>query len=92
MKDEDDIVDRFWTEFADFRNERGVFWKPTRWKGSHVRPGFSHRCHEKYSLVETTVLGFVACRVTFKNAGIGMCERSWGDEPLTSNIDGVTAL
>ena len=35
--------------------------------------------HEKYSLSETKVLGFVACRVTSKNAGIGMCERNWGD-------------
>ena len=79
MKDEDEIVDRFWTEFIDFRNKRGVFGNPARWKGSHVRPGFSHRWHEKYSLAETTVLGFVACPVTSKNAGIGMCERNWGD-------------
>ena len=73
--DEDEIVDKFWTEFADFRNKRGVFGNPARWKGSHVlRPGKSHRWHEKYSLVKTTVLGFVACRVISKNAGIGMCE------------------
>ena len=43
MKDDDEIVDRFWTEFADFRNRRGVFGNPERWKGSHVCPGFSHK-------------------------------------------------
>ena len=25
------------------------------------------------------MLGFVACRVSSKNAGVGMCERNWGD-------------
>ena len=77
--DEDKIVDKFWTEFADVRNKRGVFGNPARWKGSHICAGKSHGRHEKYSLDMTTVLGFVACRVTSKNAGIGMCERKWGD-------------
>ena len=35
--------------------------------------------HERYSLPYTKVLGFVACRVTSKNGGIGVCERNWGD-------------
>ena len=26
------------------------------------------------------MVGFVACRATSKNAGIGMCERNWGDD------------
>ena len=34
---------------------------------------------EKYYLPKTTVLGFVACRLTSNNTGIGMCERNWGD-------------
>ena len=79
MKDDDEIVDTFWSEFADFRSRRKAFGNPPRWKGAHVRPGLSHKWHEKYSLAETKVLGFVACRVTSKNAGIGMCERNWGD-------------
>ena len=79
MKDEDEIVDRFWTEFAYFRNKRGVFGNPTQWKGSHVRPGFSHWWHEKYSFAETTVLGCAACSMASKNAGIGMCKQNWGD-------------
>ena len=79
MKDDDEIVDTFWSEFADFRSRRKVFGNPARWKGAHVRPGLSHKWHEKYSLAETKVLGFIACRVTSKNAGIGMCERNWGD-------------
>ena len=76
---EEEIVDKFWTEFADFCNRRGVFGDPARWRGSHACAGKSHRWHEAYSLDMTTVLGFVACCVTSKNAGIGMCERNWGD-------------
>ena len=32
----------------------------------------------KYSIPYTTVLGYVACRVTSKLCGIGPAERSWG--------------
>ena len=71
---EAEIVDRFWTEFADFCNRRGAFGATEQWDGRHVRAGSSHLWHEKYSLPWTKVLGFVACRVTSKNAGIGMCE------------------
>jgi hypothetical protein len=35
--------------------------------------------HERYSLPETEVFGFVGCRVASKNLGIGACERNWGD-------------
>ena len=31
MKDNDKIVDRFWTDFADFCNRRDVFGNPARW-------------------------------------------------------------
>ena len=35
--------------------------------------------HQKYSLLCTRVLGFVACRVKSKVLGIGAPEKSWGD-------------
>ena len=44
-----------------------------------MRAAKSHLWHEKYSLPYTNVLGFVACRTTSKNLGIGAAERSWGD-------------
>ena len=73
------ILNTFWTEFADFRNWRGVFGvAAARWQGCQVRAGMSHLWHKKYSLHYTKVLGFVGCRMTSKNAGIGMCERNWG--------------
>ena len=43
LMNEEEIVDKFWTEFADFCNRRGVFGNPARWKGSHVCAGKSHR-------------------------------------------------
>ena len=33
MMSEAEIVDRFWTEFADFCNMRGVFGAAERWDG-----------------------------------------------------------
>ena len=39
--------------------------------------GKSYPWHEKYALPYTSVLGFVACRVTSKTLGIGPCERKW---------------
>ena len=44
-----------------------------------MRAAKSHLWHEKYSLPYTNVLGFVACRTTSKNLGIGAAKRSWGD-------------
>ena len=75
----DDIVDVFWSEFEDFRNQRGVFGKLTRFQSKEAKAGKSHMWHEKYSLPYTKAFGYVACRVTSKNGGIGPCERGWGD-------------
>ena len=33
--------------------------------------------NKKYALPYTSVLGFVACRVTSKTLGIGPCEQNW---------------
>ena len=77
--DEEEIVDLFWSEFEDFRNQRGAFGNLARFRSKVAKAGKSHLWHEKYSLPWTKVLGFVACRVTSKNGGIGVCERGWGD-------------
>ena len=76
---EEQIMDTFWTEFVDFRNWRVAFGVAARWKGFHAQAGKSHLWHKNYSLHFTSVLGFVGCRVTSKNASIRMCERNWGD-------------
>ena len=49
------------------------------WNSKDTTDGNSNLRHQKYSLTYTTVLGFVACRVTSKIPGIGSAERSWGD-------------
>ena len=72
-----DIVDKFWSEYKDFSNQTGAFSKAGRWLTTDVMQGKSHLWHEKYSLGYTDVLGYVACRVTCKNLGIGAAERAW---------------
>ena len=72
-----DIDDEFWTECKDFTDQTGPFSKPGRWLTNDALKGRSHLWHEKYSLPHTTALGFVACRVTCKNLGIGAAERAW---------------
>ena len=68
---EEEVVDLFWTESEDFRNQRGEFGNLARFKSKEASAGKSHLWYEKYSLYYTKVLGFVACRVTSKNGGIG---------------------
>ena len=48
------------------------------WLSQDVVNGNLYLWHEKYSLRQTLVLGFVACRVTNKLCGLGPAERSWG--------------
>ena len=48
-----------------------------RWNTSNAVQSTSYLWHEKYSLPYTSVLGFVACRVTSKTLGIGPCEQNW---------------
>ena len=77
--DEDKIVDLFWTEFEDFRDQRGAFRNLARFRSKEATSGKSHLWNETYSVPWTRVLGYVACRVTSKNEGIGSCKRGWGD-------------
>ena len=76
-----DIMDTFWDKYSNFEKHRGRgdFADVVKYATEDVRAGRSHMWHEKYSLPYTKVLGYVACRVCSKLAGIGAAERSWGD-------------
>ena len=69
-----EIIDTFWNEFKAFQNRTNPYHDASRWASYDVTIGNLYLWHEKYSLPYTTVLGYVACRVT-KN---GPAERSWG--------------
>ena len=73
-----EIIDSFWNEFKAFQNRTNPYHDPIRWASYDVTRGSSYLWHEKYSIPYTTVLGYVACRVTSKLCGIGPAERSWG--------------
>jgi len=92
----DVIIDTFWKEFSDFQNKTGVYGlRPGRFLLPDAINGNSHLWHELYSLPYTSVLGFVACRVTSKRLGVGSAERSWADvkqikDGKRSNLGGTS--
>ena len=70
----------FGTEYTDFDNKIGSFDDDKFiWKTKDIKDGNSHLWHQKYQLLCTKVLGFVACRVTSKVLGIGAAKRSCSD-------------
>ena len=73
-----EILDTFWNEFKAFQQRTYPYDAASRWLSQDVAKGNSYLWHEKYSIRQTKVLGFVACRVTSKLCGIGAAERSWG--------------
>jgi hypothetical protein len=73
-----EILDTFWNEFKAFQQRTYPYDAATCWLSQDVVNGNSYLWHEKYSIRQTKVLGFVACRVTSKLCGIGPAERSWG--------------
>ncbi len=73
-----EIVGTFWNEFNAFKNCTHPYNVPSHWASADVTKGCSYLWHEKYSIPYTSVLGFVACRVTSKLCGICPAERSWG--------------
>ncbi len=73
-----EIVETFWNEFNALKNCTHPYNVPSRWASANVTKGYSYLWHEKYSITYTSVLGFVACRMTSKLCGIGPAERSWG--------------
>jgi len=75
---EAEIIDTFWNEFKAFQNKDRPYHEAHKWAVPDIIAGTSYLWHEKYSIPYTTVLGYVACRVTSKLCGIGPAERSWG--------------
>jgi hypothetical protein len=61
-----DIINTFWNEFKVFQNLTHPYHEPSRWATYDATKGNSYLWHEKYSIPYTSVLGFVACRVTSK--------------------------
>ena len=73
-EDTEEMNDLFGVEFTCFEKKTKPFDNIARWNTSNAVQGKSYLWHEKYSLPYTSVLGFVACRVTSKTLGIGPCE------------------
>jgi hypothetical protein len=74
-----DTCGTLWTKWSDFSNKLDEFSSKRMWNSAPEVQGKSYVFHERYSLKVTTVLGYVACRVTSKVLGIGAAEHSWGD-------------
>ena len=74
-----ELTELFWTEFKHWQKKTGPYSNSARFVTPDAIAGRSHLWHEKYSLPYTDVLGVMACRYTSKQAGIGPCERAWGD-------------
>ena len=71
------LIDTFLSELRDFQNCLGPFASSHPWIIAQNEDVIAHEWHEKYSLVETKVLGALACRVTSKAKGVGCAERHW---------------
>ncbi len=88
------ILEIFWKEFKHYQKVTGPYGhRPGCFYTPDAQVGRSHLWHESYSLSETEVLGYVACRVTSQRLGIGPGERSWSDvkhikDGRRSNIGG----
>jgi hypothetical protein len=61
----------------DFQNRKGPYASSHPWIIAQNEDFIAHEWHEKYGLVETKVLGALACRVTSKAKGVGCAERHW---------------
>ena len=71
------LIDTFLSELRDFHNRQGPFASSHPWIIAVNEDVIAHEWHEKYSLVETKVLGALACRVISKAKGVGCAERHW---------------
>ena len=72
-------VDIFHQEFRKFRQKTDRFDESKgMWESSLLEQGKVHVWHDTYSVLDTQVLGWLACRVTSKILGIGSAERTWG--------------
>ena len=69
-----------WSEYTLFNHKNDPFdSNDFIWNSKYITDGNSHLWHQKYSLPSTTVLDFLACKITSKILGIGSAESSWGD-------------
>ena len=68
------LIDTFLSELHDFQNCQGPFVSSHPWIIAWNEDVIAHKWHEKYSLVETKVMGALACRVTSKAKGVGCAE------------------
>jgi hypothetical protein len=71
------LIDTFLSESSDFQNRLGPFVSSNPWIIAQNEHVIAHEWHEKYSVVETKVLGALARRVTSKAKGFGCAERHW---------------
>ena len=70
----------FWSKYTNFSHKNDPFdSNEFIWNSKDTSDSNSHLWHQKYSLLYTKVLGFVACRVTSKIIAIGSADPSWGD-------------
>ncbi len=69
------IFDTFWNEFKAFQNCTYPYHEPSHWATYDATKVNSYLWHEKYSIPYTSVLRFVACRVTSKLCKIGPATR-----------------
>ena len=72
-------MNRFRDQFNDFRGKIGHFDEENMWKSRYCFTGKTHLWHYTYSRQHCWELSHVACRITSKVLGSGMCERQWGD-------------
>ena len=71
------VYDKFLDEYRDFSNKIGVYGNEMIWVIAALPETKAHIWHAKYSLLNTEVLGKLACLVTSKILGIGTAERNW---------------
>ena len=73
-----ETLDTFWSEYTNFNHKNDRFGSNDFvWNIKDISDGNIHQWYQKYPLPRTTVIGFVAFRVTSKTPGIGSAERSW---------------
>ena len=71
------LIDTFLSELSDFQNRQGPYASSHPWIIAQNEDVIAHEWHEKYSLVETKVLGALACRVTSKAKAVGCAQQHW---------------
>jgi len=71
------LIDTFLSKLHGFQNHQGPFTSPHPWIIAWNEDVIAHEWHKKYNLVDTTVLGALACRVTSKAKAVGCAQQHW---------------